>query len=316
MPNKKVGELELIRCIRKAFPKKRREILTGIGDDAMVFKNGMVVSTDSFVEGIHFNLQYFNFYQLGFRCMAGSLSDLAAMASEPVCALISLYLPKMVHKREITELYRGFRAIGDRFKIDIAGGDIIGSPFWGVTLTVIGTTRKPLLRSGARPGDGLYVTGYLGLSETGRLALAKRKSARWFPASIRRHRFPIPRVYEALRLRPYATAGIDTSDGLSTDALHLAEESKVRIVIDRRCLPIHPEVARMARWLKTDPVRFVLSSGEDFELLFTARRRPLSNTLLLTRIGEVRKGRGLWLAGCGRDQSIEPSGYEHLSGSK
>jgi len=315
MHNKKIGELELIRYIRKMFPKRRREILAGIGDDAMVLGNGMVVSTDSFVEGVHFDFKYFKFYQLGFRCMAGSISDLAAMAAEPVCALVSLYLPDKVRKWDVTELYRGFRAIGDRFKIDIAGGDIIGSPFWGVTLTVIGMTRKPLLRSGARPGDGLYVTGYLGLSETGRLALKKKRTARHFPASIRRHRFPIPRVAEALKIRPNATAGIDTSDGLSTDARHLAEESGVKIVIDADRLPIHPEVLQMTRRIKTDPIRFILSAGEDFELLFTARRPP-SIALPLTRIGEVKKGRGVWLTCGGRSRPLEPSGYEHLSGRK
>jgi thiamine-monophosphate kinase len=316
MPMKKIGELELIECIRKKFPQRRREILKGIGDDAMVFKNGMVVSTDSFVEGVHFNLRYFDFFQLGFRTMAGSVSDIAAMAAEPVCALVSLYLPRSIRKKDVGQLYRGFKSLADRFSIDISGGDIVESPYLGVTLTVIGFTRKPLLRCGARPGDGLYVTGHLGLSETGRLALEKKVSARLFPASIRRHRFPLPRVAEALKVRPYATAGIDTSDGLSTDARHLAEESGVKVVIDGRRLPIHPEVERMARMLKTDPVRFVLAAGEDFELLFTSRRRPPSIARPLTRIGDVQKGRGVWLTRGDRSLPLKPSGYEHLSGRK
>ncbi len=313
MPEKKHGEWELIKYIRNAFPKKRREILAGIGDDAMILKNGTVVSTDSFVEGVHFNFKYFNFYQLGFRCLAGSLSDLAAMAAEPVCALVSLYLTRAVEKKDIFELYRGFRGIGDRFQIDIAGGDIVESPFCGCTLTVIGKTRKPLLRRGARPGDGLYVTGHLGLSETGRRALAQSRPLRLFSASVQRHRFPVPRIAEALKVRSNASAGIDTSDGLSTDAWHLAQESGVQIIIDARRLPIHPEVSRMARLLKIDPVNFILSAGEDFELLFTARRRPPSIQTPLTRIGEVKKGRGIWLTGNGPDRALEPSGYEHLS---
>lgn len=316
MPVKRIGEIALIEEIRKKFPRRRREILKGIGDDAMVFKNGMVVSTDSFVEGVHFNLRYFDFYQLGFRTIAGSVSDIAAMAAEPVCALVSLYLPRSIRKKDVSQLYRGFKSLADRFSIDISGGDIVESPYLGVTLTVIGFTRKPLLRCGARPGDGLYVTGHLGLSETGRLALEKKISARLFPASIRRHRFPLPRVAEALKVRPYATAGIDTSDGLSTDARHLAEESGVKVVIDGRRLPIHPEVERMARMLKTDPVRFVLAAGEDFELLFTSRRRPPSIARPLTRIGDVQKGRGVWLTRGDRSLPLKPSGYEHLSGRK
>lgn len=313
MPGKKNSEWQLIKYLRNAFPKKRREILAGIGDDAMILKNGTVISTDSFVEGVHFNFKYFNFYQLGFRCLAGSLSDLAAMAAEPVCALVSLYLTRTVEKKDIVDLYRGFRGIGDRFQVDIAGGDIVESPFCGCTLTVVGKTCKPLLRRGARPGDGLYVTGHLGLAETGRRALAQGRLLRFFPASIRRHRFPIPRIAEALKVRPNASAGIDTSDGLSTDAWHLAEESGVRIIIDSRRLPIHPEVARMARLLRINPVDFILSAGEDFELLFTAPRKPVLSFLPLTRIGEVQKGRGIWLTGDGPNQKLKPSGYEHLS---
>jgi thiamine-monophosphate kinase len=310
---KRIGELALIEYIRRKFPRKRPEILIGIGDDALIFKNGMAVSTDSFVAGIHFDLKYFNFYQLGFRCMAGSLSDLAAMAAEPVGVLVSLYLPEKVRKRDVTELYRGFRAVADKFKVDIAGGDIVGSPFWGVTLTVIGKTRKPLLRSGARPDDCLYVTNYLGLSEIGRVALKNGYPARHFRAAIRRHLYPIPRIVEARTIRKFTTSGIDTSDGLSTDAAHLAEESGVKIVIDAAALPIHPELIRLGWFRKTDLLRFILSAGEDFELLFTARHFPRLKKPRVYKIGKVLTGKGVWLEKNGRIIPLKPTGFEHLT---
>jgi len=309
---KQIGELKLIEEIRKKLPQRRREIFTGIGDDAMVFKNGLVVSTDSFVEGVHFDLKYFNFYQLGFRTMAGSVSDLAAMAAEPVCVLVSLYLPKSVRKKDIRELYRGFKSLAGRYRFDISGGDIVESPFWGVTLTVIGYTRKPLLRSTARPGDYLYVTNHLGLAETGRMVLQNKYPRRRFKNAVRRHIFPEPRINEARVLKKYASAGIDTSDGLSTDAGHLAEESRVKIVINALSLPVHYELLRLAEYRKIDPVRFILSAGEDFEILFTGRRLPDLKTLKVFKIGRVLKGKGVWLERDGEITPLKPTGFEHL----
>lgn len=312
MLRKKTGELELIKYIRKKFPQRRREIIKGIGDDAMVFRNGFVVSTDSFVEGVHFEMRYFDFHELGFRTMAASVSDLAAMAAVPICALVSLYLPKGVRKQSVSELYRGFKSLADRFQIDISGGDIVESPYWGLTLTVIGFTRKPLLRSAARPGDNLYLTNYPGLSEAGRIVLRQGYPRDLFKSSVRRHLLPIPRINEARVIRKFAHAGIDTSDGLSTDAGHLSEESKVRIVIEAEALPIHPEVRRLVKYHGIDPLRFILSSGEDFELLFTAPMVPVIKGLKIAKIGRIIEGKGLWLDGCGKLSSLRPTGFEHL----
>ena len=303
------SELPLIKYIRKHFSKERKEIKVGIGDDAMVFKNGIVVSTDSFAESVHFDWRYFSKFALGYRTMAGSLSDLAAMAAKPICALISLYLPKTTTGKDIAELYKGFYAIGKRFKLDISGGDIIESPFWGVTITVIGYTKKPLLRCGARPGQSLYVTNYLGLAEVGRLVLLKNLSRKKFPEAVRQHLLPMPRVEEAYKIRKYATSCIDTSDGLSTDASHLSEESGVKVIIDAARIKLHPEVAKFCGLKKIDPLKFVLSAGEDFELLFTAGTVP---SRISFQIGRIEKGKGLFLQTKRGLQFIKPSGYEHL----
>ncbi|MCX7995824.1 MAG: thiamine-phosphate kinase [candidate division WOR-3 bacterium] len=305
-----MSELTMIKYIRKRFHKKHSDILIGIGDDGMVLKNGMVLSTDSFAEGIHFDLRYFSMFELGYRTISASLSDLAAMAAEPVCALISLYIPRGTKDSEIRKLYRGFSKVCKKFNCDISGGDIIASPFWGITITVVGKTNRPLLRSGAKPGDYLYTTGYLGLAETGRIVLKEGHKKELFPESIKKHLYPEPRIYEAQKLRRYLNAGIDTSDGLSTDAFHIAEESRVRVLIEK--IPIHPEVKLFCKLKKISPVEFILSAGEDFELLITGREIKECSGVKLFQIGKITEGKGVYILTNNKFKRIYPTGYEHL----
>ncbi len=300
----------MIEYIRKKFPKRQPDVRIGIGDDAMVLKNGTVISIDSFVEGIHFDFKYFSKFDLGFRTMSASLSDLAAMAAKPVCALIGLFLPRTTKEIEIKELYKGFSRVCSKFQCDVAGGDIIESPFWGITITVVGRAKKPLLRSGAKVGDYLYVTGYLGLAETGRIVLAEGYKKNLFPDSIKKHLSPEPRIYEVLKLRRYLNAGIDTSDGLSTDAFHLAEESRVKVIIED--IPVHPEVELLCKWKKIAPVDFILSAGEDFELLITGKKINNIRNMRLFKIGRIERGRGVYILSDRRTKRIYPCGYEHL----
>ncbi len=307
-----MGELALIEYIRKRFHKKNRDISIGIGDDAMVLKNGTVISTDSFVEGVHFEFKYFSKFALGYRVMCASLSDLAAMSAKPICALISLYLPSKVKSSDIKDLYRGFSRVSEKFQCDISGGDIIESPFWGLTITVIGKTKKPLLRSGAKPGDYLYTTGYLGLAETGRIVLSEGYKKNLFPQSIKRHLYPEPRIYEVLKIRKFANGCIDTSDGLSTDAFHLGTESKVKVIIDN--IPIHPEVELLCKLKGLSPVEFILSAGEDFELLITGKEIKNIPEVKIFRIGRITKGKGIFILLNRKLKKISPSGYEHLKG--
>ena len=306
------SELAVIRYLRKRFPKKRSEILTSIGDDALVLQNGYVVSTDSFFERTHFDLAYFSFYALGYHTMAASLSDLAAMCASPICVLVSLCVSRKIGIKAIRELYDGFDEVIRKFRCDMVGGDIVKCQTFGMTITVIGQTSKPLLRSGAVPGNFLYVTNFLGLAEAGRIALKEKLLATQYPDSIKKHLYPEPRIKEAFSIRKYATACIDLSDGLSTDAYHLAEESNVKIVIESEHIPVHPEVGKLCGIKGGDPTRFILSSGEDFELLFTASRLPGIPGLKVFRIGRIMKGRGLFLSDEGRLKRLEPSGYEHM----
>ena len=200
-----------------------------------------------------------------------------------------------------------------KHRCDISGGDIVKCKTFGMTITVVGRAKKPLLRSGARPGNALYVTNFLGLAETGRRALKDGYPEREYPDSIKKHLFPEPRISEAFAIKKYAASCIDTSDGLSTDTFHLVEESNVKIVIDADHIPIHPEVGKMSGVQGADPTRFILSAGEDFELLFTASRLPKIRGVKVFKIGRVMRGKGLYLSTQGKIRRIEPAGYEHTT---
>jgi thiamine-monophosphate kinase len=245
--------------------------------------------------------------------MAASLSDLAAMGAVPISALISLCVSKTINMKLIRELYDGFDELARKYKCDISGGDTVKCRTFGMTITVVGRAKKPLLRSGAKAGDSLYVTHFLGLAETGRLALKEGFREHEYPDSIKKHLFPEPRINEAFSIKKYAASCIDTSDGLSIDAYHLAEESGVKIVIDVEHIPIHPEVGKMCGAQGRDPTQFILSAGEDFELLFTASKLPKIKGTKIFRIGRVMNGRGLYLSTKGKIRRIEPSGYKHLT---
>jgi len=244
--------------------------------------------------------------------MAASLSDLAAMGAAPITALIALSVSRKIGRNAIRDLYEGFDELAKKFRCDISGGDIVKSDTFGVTITVIGRARKPLLRSGARPGEKLYVTNFLGLAEVGRIVLHEKLPMSQYPDAVKKHLYPEPRINEAFSLAKYATSCIDTSDGLSTDAFNLAEESHVKIVIDAEHIPIHPEVGKLCGLKGLDPTRFILSSGEDFELLFTAPKLAKITRVKIFRLGRVGKGVGLYISSGGRERPLRPEGYEHI----
>jgi thiamine-monophosphate kinase len=245
--------------------------------------------------------------------MAASLSDLAAMGAAPICALVALSLSKKIRVNAVRELYDGLDELARKFRCDISGGDIVKSETFGLTITVIGRARKPLMRSGARPGDQFYVTNFLGLAEVGRVALKEKLPVSQYPDAIKKHLYPEPRINEAFAIGRYITSCIDTSDGLSTDAFHLSEESRVKIVIDAEHIPVHAEVGKLCNLKGVDATRFILSAGEDFELLFTANRLPKIGYVKIFRLGRVVKGSGLYISSGGRERAIRPEGYEHVT---
>jgi thiamine-monophosphate kinase len=324
-----IGEFGLIDLIRKRFPPQGKEVLIGIGDDTAVIKgerdNYLLLTCDTLVEGVHFDLSYTPFRELGWKAMAANLSDIASMGGLPHYALVSLCLPPSTDLTGVKEFYQGMRELGQRFKVEIVGGDTVSSPVLIISITLTGEVEKDRLvtRSGARSGDSLLVTGVLGGSEGG-LELLKEKGPlpKGMGEIIRRHLAPMPRLKEARllveNLKPNAM--IDISDGLALDLSHLARESRVGAEIWKEKIPIHPQAEEAARILRKSPYDLALYGGEDYELLLALSSdqaqegKEILRRAGLTIIGQILPpDQGLVISEGGRRSPLVARGYDHFS---
>ena len=300
-------EFDLVRIMMSRWGDRAR----GIGDDATVLAvpggEQLVLSTDTALEDVHFRREWLSPEEIGWRSTAAALSDLAAMAAKPLGILLALTLPREWID-ELGALAEGVAAAASAVDAPIIGGDLTNGERLAVTVTVVGSTATPLRRSGAQPGNTLWLTGQLGGPA---LALAAWTEGRQ-PAPEARARFahPIPRIREAQWLvAAGATAGIDISDGLGGDAAHLAAASGVRIAIESEALPRIGDA----------DVSAAQRSGEEYELLVTTGS-PFDEAafqkefgLLLTRIGTVEEGEpGVDLL-IGGERVASPAGYDHFS---
>jgi thiamine-monophosphate kinase len=300
----------------------------GIGDDAAALRVSpaslLLATTDMLVEHVHYDLSFTDFYSLGWKSAAVNLSDIAAMGGVPRFCLTSLGIPAHITAERITEFYRGFNALTRSHKTVLVGGDTCFSPKGLViSVTVLGETKKTamLTRSGARPGDSVFVTGTLGDSAAGLEIL--QKGARGQGAGgrrlIQKHLRPSPRVREGrkLALSGCASAMIDISDGLSSDLAHICQQSRVGAELYADTIPLSRDILREAARLKEAPLEYALSGGEDYELLFTvppARIKKLRSLRLpVAEIGMIVRAGGLSLIdGAGNRTPLKPRGYEHF----
>jgi thiamine-monophosphate kinase len=329
------GELALIESIRlraKTGGNGSGAVRLGIGDDCAVLRpkpgHEICVTTDFSLEGVHFRRDWHPAASAGHRCLARGLSDLAAMGAEPMAVFLSLALPGKMPQAWVDGFLDGLLALAQRHGVKLAGGDTAQSPDRVVAdIVAIGQVPRGAarLRSGARPGDVLYVTGALGGAAAELLALERDpgKFRRLTKAAAAHPQlYPEPRVAVGKRLRGIAHAMIDVSDGLSTDLMHLCEASGVDAEIDAAALPVHSLAAKAARdGLAAAAPELALHGGEDYELLFAARpglRVPRSIAgVPVRRIGRLRKSTGrkrrisLQMAG-GRTVRLEPRGWEHF----
>lgn len=330
---KPLGEFFLIEEIRRGMEGRYPSwVSCGIGDDCAVLRPGegkeLIVTTDTMVEKIHFDLSWSSFYQVGWRAMAASLSDIAAMGGAPLGALLSCSLP-VNQAGGVTELARGVRELGDRYGCPLIGGDLTRSSqelFVNVTLLGEVDRGKALCRSGAREGDEIWVTGTLGGSLAGLKVLrsspgVSEKAAQFVVA---RYLQPLPRLKEADFLAGLSSIHslIDLSDGLSSDLGHICSGSGLGAMLFAEALPISPEVREVACALGEDALEYALNGGEDFELCLTApegaleplvgRFRELFD-LPLTRVGRmvVEKEISLVAPG-GETRRLDPLGFDHF----
>ncbi len=334
------GELALLQEIRARSPRASRSGLRlGIGDDCALLapRTGeeIAVTTDLSIAGRHFRLDWHQPEAVGHRALARGLSDLAAMGARPVAAFLSLGVPRELtqaagiagrrssRRSWVQRFLDGLLALAEAHKTPLAGGDLAEAPVALADIILVGALPKgrALLRSGARAGDLLYVTGSLGgaaagLARLARLASASSQKPPRIPNklafNLRPHLFPEPRIAQGLWLqrRGLASAALDISDGLSTDLAHLCQESGVAAEVDAALLPIHPAAT----------LDEALHGGEDYELLFTAppaaRLPRLLAGIPVTCIGRVthpRKGHPvLTLNTLQGVKPLEAKGWEHF----
>lgn len=278
-----IGEFGLIKRIKKKVDVEAGRVHLGIDDDAAAFEptKGMVtlLTTDTLVEGIHFDPAYATAYQIGWKAMAANLSDIAAMGGVPRTAVVSLCLPDDTEVEWVEELYVGMNELIGRFEGAIVGGDTsVARKDTVITITLTGEVehKRMITRAGAQKGDIICVTGDLGSSVSGLKIIRKEKigkektKERWSHV-IEKHLLPHPRIHEARILVAETTvnAMIDISDGLASEIHHICELSKTGAKIYTEELPIHPQTMDVADECNGSAQQYVLYGGEDFELLFT-----------------------------------------------
>ncbi len=319
---KDFGERGVIDLIRKSFPRPPGKVLLGIGDDAAFLrtKGKILVTQDLLVEGHDFVKDLHPPELLGRKSLNVNLSDVAAMGGRPLYAVLGMGLPRTTELDWLKKFLSGFRRAAGRASVSLVGGDLSQAPSVVVSVTVIGEAERIVKRSGARPGDTVFVSGTLG-DAAGGLALlesgVRPGQGRETDRLLRAFYDPAPRLElgAALASERLASAMIDISDGLSVDLAHVCEESGVGVEIEVQRIPLSPAL----RCRSADPLVAALHGGEDFELLFTVRpgkvRRvlELSKKPALTPIGAVTAGRGVFTVDAkGRKRPLPARGYEHF----
>jgi len=325
------NERQFVRWLQKVTPRARGRIKLGIGDDAALVAvaadRNLVLTTDLFIEDVHFTRALHPPQSVGHHALARSLSDIAAMGGRPRFALLSLALSERTTRAWIRDFYSAFSALAKRFGVAVVGGDTAvtrGKALIDVILAGEVAPGRALRRSGARPGDQIFVSGRLGLSALGlRLLKSPKHRGRESQSSaeaIRAHLYPEPQcaLGRFLSQERIASAAIDVSDGLSTDLSHLCDASGVGAWIGEELIPKPLDSAsrREGDW---DPLALALHGGEDYQLLFTVPRHKAHKVprrfrgVSLHWIGGIGASKKLVLFRAdGMKQTLHPAGWDQF----
>jgi len=303
---------------RSASGKTRNASLRlAIGDDAALWQPRAgyetILTCDWFLEGSHFLADRHPPESVGWKCLARAVSDIAAMGGEPRCFLLSLALPPAKTGYWLRKFLKGLRIASRKLRCPIAGGDTTRRTDILINITIVGECRRgrAILRSGARPGDAIFVTGSLGEAQRGLQLLQKgRKSLDLHDSRLHKHFYPEPRLAVGawLARRQFATAMIDLSDGLSSDLPRLCRASGTGARVEEAKLP-HVAIRDGTFQIESSATQLALHGGDDYELLFTVAKRNIRRiparigNIPITRIGEITWGKRILLV-C-EDDSVE-----------
>ena len=306
------SEAGLIARLRDLFHTSfQTEVQVGIGDDAAVIKssnNKLVATVDMAVEDIHFNKKWSTPFQIGAKLTTANLADIFAMGAVPKYLLVAAGISELNNSETVTELAKGIRSVADKFEVTVIGGDLSKSEKMTLSITALGElSDQPILRSGARVGDLIYLSSLTGLSAAG-LAILNRE--------LDRPRYVVeahlnPKLVAPEKLIKVATSMCDVSDGLATDAAHLSYASNVNFNLSKDLISQaadFKDLAELAKELNEDVFDWILTGGEDHFFLATVDKKNESNELGI-KIGIVEKGDGkLLLDGI----EVKESGYQHF----
>ena len=306
------SEAGLIARLRDLFHTSfQTEVQVGIGDDAAVIKssnNKLVATVDMAVEGIHFDKKWSSPFQIGAKLTTANLADIFAMGAVPKYLLVAAGINELNNSETVSELAKGIRSVADKFEVSVIGGDLSKSEKMILSITALGElSAQPILRSGGRVGDIIYLSSLTGLSAAG-LAILNR--------DLDKPRYVVeahlnPKLVAPDKLIKVATSMCDVSDGLATDAAHLANASAVNFNLSKDLISKaddFKDLAELARELNEDVFDWILTGGEDHFFLATVDKKNESNELGI-KIGIVEKGDGkLLLDGI----EIKESGYQHF----
>lgn len=328
-----IGEFGFIESIKKECITSLKGVIKGIGDDCAVFGpySGRVLlfTTDMLVEDIHFLRDKLTPYQLGWKAIAVNLSDIAAMGGRPLFILISLGIPVEMNFELIQDIYKGMKDICEHYTVNILGGDTVASPDkLIINISLIGDAKEKevIYRSGARPGDKIYLTGNVGDSFAGLKILKNEISP---PNSIGSHFIkvhnepkPLIETGRIIATSGLASAMIDLSDGLLSDLRHICKESGVGAMLFRSKIPLSSELKILASRIKFNPLDLALSGGEDYILLVTVHEANSKDFELLFKdkrpsplclIGEIREEEGIRMVNDdGSIEEIDIRGFNHF----
>ncbi len=320
-----------MRFIREILDSPGPDVLVPIGDDSTEFRfpsPDVLLTVDSLYEGVHFDLTICDLYDVGYRAATAGISDIAAMGGEPLCVLLSIAFSQAPTSAEVLQLLGGLREVSTLSGCELVGGDVCRSPGGlALTVSVAGSPPEggPVLRGGAREGDIIGVTGYAGGSAAGLFALRHRDDAREkFPGLVEAYLRPKPRVLAGRILGERGVSAMeDVSDGIAPDIRDICSESGLGCEIRVELIPVSNELEELAREASIDPLRWALSGGEEYELLFTASPGRFEGVLKTleelkipaSRIGVMSSAGERCLAVTARGETIELEGmgYDHFA---